>query len=56
MLTKPSDIWTMMKKIMTIVMVMVMIMLIVTCLPTFQLKEHLRPKIAGSRIFTVLGK
>ena len=55
MLTKPSDIWTMMKKIMLIVMVMVMIM-IVTCLPTFQLKEHLRPKIAGSRIFTVLGK
>lgn len=45
----------MMKKIMLIVMVMVMIM-IVTCLPTFQLKEHLRPKIAGSRIFTVLGK
>ena len=55
MLTKPLDIWMMMKKIMLIVMVMVMIM-IVTCLPTFQLKEHLRLKIAGSRIFTVLGK
>ena len=45
----------MMKKIMLIVMLTVMTV-IVTCLPTFQLKEHLRPKIAGSRIFTVLGK